>query len=264
MFGLVNLKCPITQMIMHDPVNTCDGYTYERESIERWLESNYTNPLTNQNLFNKTLTPNRTLKSIIDEYLIKNKHHFENDSDVYFSINTRRELENIIIDNDLNELDRVIANTIDFRYFTDSFEDEENGADSSPNALYLAAERGSVQSTRKIFEYLARENLLDKFDGITTDCKPNYLIELFDYYLRDETIDLTKLNKLVKIFENYSEIQLDFDYLIDSHSKIIYFLVDANPILLKLTDATGNTLLLKGAVKNDIELWRFVTEKFEI
>merc|ERR1711924_489863 len=30
-------KCPITMEVMRDPVVAADGYTYEREAIERWL-----------------------------------------------------------------------------------------------------------------------------------------------------------------------------------------------------------------------------------
>ena len=32
--------CPITQDVMVDPVSTCDGHTYERAAIERWLLQN--------------------------------------------------------------------------------------------------------------------------------------------------------------------------------------------------------------------------------
>lgn len=50
--------CPITQSLMVDPVDTCDGQTYEREAIEKWLEDHDTSPLTNLALESKVLTPN--------------------------------------------------------------------------------------------------------------------------------------------------------------------------------------------------------------
>jgi hypothetical protein len=41
-------KCPITSLVMHDPVVTICGDTYEREAIETWFKRNNTNPLTNE------------------------------------------------------------------------------------------------------------------------------------------------------------------------------------------------------------------------
>jgi hypothetical protein len=59
--------CPILHELMSDPVLTCDGYTYERDAIERWLEDNNTSPITNNVLANKELTPNYALRSAIEK-----------------------------------------------------------------------------------------------------------------------------------------------------------------------------------------------------
>ena len=42
--------CPITGDIMEDPVICIDGYTYERNAIEKWLQNNHTSPMTRQSL----------------------------------------------------------------------------------------------------------------------------------------------------------------------------------------------------------------------
>ena len=64
-----NFLCPITQQLMKDPVVTSDGYTFERNEIQTWLDKgNDTNPVTGQKLENKNLIPNRALKDVIDEY----------------------------------------------------------------------------------------------------------------------------------------------------------------------------------------------------
>ena len=42
--------CPITQVIMTDPVTTADGHVYERAAIEEWLEEHVTSPITNEDL----------------------------------------------------------------------------------------------------------------------------------------------------------------------------------------------------------------------
>ena len=57
--------CPITHSTMVDPVQTCDGMTYERVAIERWLQTHNTSPLTGVVLANKRLTTNFALRDAI-------------------------------------------------------------------------------------------------------------------------------------------------------------------------------------------------------
>lgn len=58
--------CPITRQIMTDPVIAADGFSYERTSIQSWLRTgNHTSPMTNAPLAHTNLTPNRSLKQII-------------------------------------------------------------------------------------------------------------------------------------------------------------------------------------------------------
>ncbi|XP_049335023.1 WD repeat, SAM and U-box domain-containing protein 1 isoform X1 [Astyanax mexicanus] len=58
--------CPITHEIMKDPVIAADGYSYEREAIESWINTKTrSSPMTNLPLQTTLLTPNRTLKMAI-------------------------------------------------------------------------------------------------------------------------------------------------------------------------------------------------------
>jgi hypothetical protein len=58
--------CPITYVIMDDPVIAMDGYTYERLAIETWFRANQTSPMTNVVLDDTlTLIPNFTMRSLI-------------------------------------------------------------------------------------------------------------------------------------------------------------------------------------------------------
>jgi serine/threonine protein kinase len=59
--------CPITLLPMEDPVMAFDGYSYEKQGIERWLRDSDRSPCTNEVLPNKTLTPNRQLKYAMQE-----------------------------------------------------------------------------------------------------------------------------------------------------------------------------------------------------
>nr|GLL30484.1 U-box domain-containing protein 15 [Ipomoea trifida] len=61
--------CPITLEIMSDPVIISTGQTYERESIQRWFDSNHkTCPKTGQALANLLLAPNIALKNLIQQW----------------------------------------------------------------------------------------------------------------------------------------------------------------------------------------------------
>ncbi|CAN1781849.1 U-box domain-containing protein 15 [Linum perenne] len=66
--------CPITLEIMVDPVIIASGQTYERESIQKWLDANHmTCPKTRQTLDNPSIAPNYALKNIIIQWCDKHK-----------------------------------------------------------------------------------------------------------------------------------------------------------------------------------------------
>ncbi|XP_020094006.1 U-box domain-containing protein 52-like isoform X2 [Ananas comosus] len=57
--------CPILNRVMDDPCIASDGYTYDRDAIEKWLSKNGNSPMTNVPLPNKELIPNQSLLSAI-------------------------------------------------------------------------------------------------------------------------------------------------------------------------------------------------------
>ncbi|KAF8671994.1 hypothetical protein HU200_049814 [Digitaria exilis] len=63
--------CPISMELMDDPVTVSTGVTYDRRSIEQWIfgYGRATCPATMQPLANLDLTPNHTLKRVIDSWL---------------------------------------------------------------------------------------------------------------------------------------------------------------------------------------------------
>lgn len=60
--------CPITLLLMNDPVIGSDGQTYERFAITQWLRTNRQSPLTRQPMTIESLKPNYALKSAIARY----------------------------------------------------------------------------------------------------------------------------------------------------------------------------------------------------
>ena len=65
--------CPITHETMRDPVTASDGYSYEREAIERWLRDHDTSPMTNAVMLNTNLVSNHVLRRIIDQHEIQSR-----------------------------------------------------------------------------------------------------------------------------------------------------------------------------------------------
>lgn len=59
------ITCPINNLIFSDPVVCNTGITYEKNSIEKWLENNETCPINNVILI--SLTRDSILKKLIDE-----------------------------------------------------------------------------------------------------------------------------------------------------------------------------------------------------
>ncbi|KAJ4958826.1 hypothetical protein NE237_025937 [Protea cynaroides] len=60
--------CPILQEIMEDPYIAADGFTYEYRAIKAWLERHTLSPVTGLTLPHTMLTPNKTLRSAIQEW----------------------------------------------------------------------------------------------------------------------------------------------------------------------------------------------------
>jgi hypothetical protein len=56
--------CPITFVLMTDPVLCSDGFTYERQAIEEWMINNPTSPLTRTPIF--ILGPDEEKKKLIE------------------------------------------------------------------------------------------------------------------------------------------------------------------------------------------------------
>lgn len=86
--------CPISLEIMTDPVIIATGQTYERESIQKWLNSNHkTCPKTGETLSHLALAPNFALRNLIHQWCEKN--NFELPKKESYSI---AENQNVFID----------------------------------------------------------------------------------------------------------------------------------------------------------------------
>lgn len=73
-----DFRCPISLDLMRDPVVVSTGQTYDRSSINLWLESGHnTCPKTGQTLSHTDLIPNNALKSLIAMWCLQHRIPFD-------------------------------------------------------------------------------------------------------------------------------------------------------------------------------------------
>lgn len=67
-----HFRCPISLDLMKDPVILSSGITYDRENIEKWIESgNQTCPVTNQVLGSFEQIPNHAIRRMIQDWCVQ-------------------------------------------------------------------------------------------------------------------------------------------------------------------------------------------------
>lgn len=72
----INFRCPISLDLMKDPVTLSTGITYDRENIEKWIESgNNTCPITNRRITNQEPIPNHAFRKMIQGWCVENTSH---------------------------------------------------------------------------------------------------------------------------------------------------------------------------------------------
>jgi hypothetical protein len=57
------------QVLLEEPVVAADGFSYERHAIEAWLRNAGTSPMTGEELPDRRLVPNHTLRHAIAAWL---------------------------------------------------------------------------------------------------------------------------------------------------------------------------------------------------
>ncbi|KAK4416122.1 E3 ubiquitin-protein ligase PUB22 [Sesamum alatum] len=73
----LHFRCPISMELMKDPVTISTGVSYERRNIEKWFHvyKRRTCPATMQSIQTLEMTPNHTLRRLIDAWLDSRADH---------------------------------------------------------------------------------------------------------------------------------------------------------------------------------------------
>ena len=71
-----HFRCPISLELMKDPVTLSTGITYDRDSIEKWIEAgNSICPVTNQVLRSFEPVPNHALRMMIQDWCVEKRSY---------------------------------------------------------------------------------------------------------------------------------------------------------------------------------------------
>jgi len=130
-------RCPISLDVMKSPVSLCTGVTYDRSSIQRWLDNgNNTCPATMQILQTKDFVPNRTLQRLIQIWSDSVRHRVDSPESPLSteSVDRRDQLLVAITDFDSGSENRFESLVRIVRFAKDSEE----------NCVFLAKTEGFV------------------------------------------------------------------------------------------------------------------------
>lgn len=118
-------RCPISMDVMRSPVSLCTGVTYDRSSIQHWLDSGHdTCPATMQTLPYKDFVPNLTLRRLINLWAQSHGPPSPSSSAAPLSFSDQQ-LKSLIQElNHVNEIEnsklvRDLSSVADFASFSD-------------------------------------------------------------------------------------------------------------------------------------------------
>ncbi|KAL8211083.1 hypothetical protein R6Q57_005520 [Mikania cordata] len=113
--------CPISLEPMQDPVTLCTGQTYERSNILKWFNmGRFTCPTTMQELWDDSVTPNKTLHQLIhtwftQKYLQMKKKSQDIQGNALEILETIKKVKGQARVRSLNELNQIVIDHITAR-----------------------------------------------------------------------------------------------------------------------------------------------------
>ncbi|KAL9643703.1 hypothetical protein ABK040_016151 [Willaertia magna] len=243
--------CPISQQLMIDPVIISEtGQTYDRSTIERWLQRQNTCPSTGIKLKSKTLTPNYIAKSAVNETVEKFVKKVTKNVKLWsIDINLTEICFELI-----NESLDLIKNNNNYNNYQKEMHDlkfnillNELNEDKLFNN-YMKAVNELQDSEFKLSKLIELENKL-----INDKNLQKYYYELLNFLIELKNNDLIieiytkycKLNKLNldnnlidKLFNNLETDEVKLDFLITLFNESDY---DRNNLLQKLLNSKIKT-----------------------
>jgi len=238
-------RCSITHQIMIDPVFAADGYTYEREAIEQWLQTHDTSPKTNIKLKHKDLTDNHDKRSDVLDFL---DNHFElyEGNEVYIPQSWMAEFVAAIKGNQPQEVQRWLDK--DRRLLSLNLE-------GNSTALHLACEFSSPELVDILLKILKKRNKL--VIQSNPGYKSVYLNVLLERALNSR--DLSHCELLLSLGAELDQPEVSNQntllhrMVINDNSEAVSWLLNQRVVLESL-NTEGNTPLLLSVIHNRTNL----------
>ncbi|KAK2970348.1 hypothetical protein RJ640_003618 [Escallonia rubra] len=224
--------CPISLDIMKDPVTLSTGITYDRQSIEKWIFSakSSTCPVSKQALSDSELTPNHTLRRLIQSWCTLNASYgvdriptpkppisktqivklLKDSKSPQFQLKILKRLKSIALENDTNKrcmeaagAAEYLASLLTNRNENESLEAEEGNraSDAAIRILYhLKLSEASLKSLiAKNAEFIS--SLMRVMQG------GNYESRTYAIMLLRSTMEVAEPIQLIKLkLEFFSEL----------------------------------------------------------
>lgn len=241
--------CSITSQIMIDPVMAADGYTYEREAIEQWLQTHDTSPRTNERLEHKKLTSNHDKRSDILEFLDSRFELYEGD-EIYLPKAWMAQCATAIKRNQSSEVQRWLDK--DRRLLTLKLEGDST-------ALHLACQFSSPELIDILLKILKQKNQTIQLGGVGfKSASLNVLLEKAldsSDYLKCEL--LLKLGAEVEQVDASTQNTLLHRMVIKDNQQAAGWLLEKKAVL-ESRNREGNTPFLLSVIHNKTKLAEFL------
>ncbi|GLT37936.1 hypothetical protein SLA2020_122170 [Shorea laevis] len=271
--------CPISLEIMKDPVTVTTGITYDRESIEKWLYSgkNTTCPVTKQVISDTEITPNHTLRRLIQSWCTLNASYgieriptpkppinkaqiakiLSNAKSPQQQIKCLHRLQSLAAENDTNKRCMEAAGAVDFLatiVISSNPMDEEESSEDWVDSSKLTEEALSILYNLQVSE-AGLKNLLGK-SGDFLECltrvmeRGTYESRAYAALLLKSLMEVADPMQLMSLRSQIfvEAIQILHDNISQQASKaILHFLINVCPWgrnKIKAVEAGGVSILI--------------------
>ncbi len=202
--------CPISMNIMTVPVVLECGHTFDKDSLENWLNVNMVCPTCRKPVHQDKININWTLKSLIESLQIQNHHYLDNNSETRPSsaasnISNTTDFNSIKMEVEQEHLDKTeILKKIKVTY----------DQDSDITRLCLDIPESSIRSAVAFVCVIDVSGSMGSIVGAGEGDKAFTRLDLVKHVLNVLIVSLTERDSLALItFSNETKLLLDSQYM---------------------------------------------------
>ncbi|CAI0555001.1 unnamed protein product [Linum tenue] len=220
-------RCPISLDVMKSPVSLSTGVTYDRSSIQRWLDSgNNTCPATMQVLDTKEFVPNANLHRLIQTWSSQNRHNPLDDSSAESASPLSPDKIQLVV-KEIGDLSKIA-----------SFAEE-----SSENRMFLAKMDGFVAMLAALLIHLDDKDLSPPVVELAVRVLDSVSTEFGDFHELRRLLLIPKPPSLLRVMKQGSSrpesriaaVRIIQSIAIDAESKLA--VAESDGLLLHLVNS---------------------------